>query len=175
MVEFLEGFFATPETTDDQALLPRDEATQFLIAQLREQPYGVLLSALQEVTELPPVAPLPDTGRELVGVTFLRGAVLPVIDAGALLQGAATQRSEHCRLLVLRTEHEPVGLLVDRVRDVLRVNPEHIEAVDTTTPFITGVVREPLSGPTDEEWPIIDVSEILDWLESRAWLNGPSR
>lgn len=98
----------------DAVDLPR-----YLTFLVQGQEYAVPLDRLREIVGYSSVTPVPCTPMWLLGVTNLRGDVLPVIDLAVRLGGettAITARSCYVVLDVsLREEPMSVGLLMDAV------------------------------------------------------------
>jgi purine-binding chemotaxis protein CheW len=104
-------------------------------------------SRAQDVREVVPFrrpTRLPGAPTHVSGVVNLRGTVVTVIDLSRRLGARDCDSSDRCIVLVNRGQR-PVGLVVDRVRDVMDVNDEMIEQVgDTQQPLselARGIVR----------------------------------
>jgi chemotaxis signal transduction protein len=78
--------------------------------------YAVPVEHVLEAAELAHVRPVPGARPELLGVTNLRGQILPVADLAALL-GAARVRPPR-RLLVAEARGSQVGFAVDEVSGI---------------------------------------------------------
>ncbi|NUM80977.1 chemotaxis protein CheW [bacterium] len=91
-----------------------------------EKDYAIDLSCVREVLRMVsfnPVSELPDF---VVGVINVRGEVLPVIDfmrRAGLGHGRITLQS---RILLMTIKKINVGMMVDRVREVIEVDPSAI-------------------------------------------------
>lgn len=84
-------------------------------------------SGVAEIIRAPRITRMPHGPPGLIGVTHLRGAVLPVVSLSQLLGEAAT--TEATRVVVLRRD-QPIGLAVDSVEalkalDADQVAPRH--------------------------------------------------
>lgn len=79
----------------------------------------VPLDARARLTRMPGA---PDT---VVGLLNVRGRIVTVLDAGALLHGAASStRGAHAMALIVDCGAHGVGLAVERVADVRALRPE---------------------------------------------------
>jgi purine-binding chemotaxis protein CheW len=81
-------------------------------------------SGVAEVIRAPRITRMPNGPPGLIGVTHLRGVVLPVVSLGQLL--GETAAGEATRVVVLRRE-QPVGLAVDSVEALKAVNGDEAE------------------------------------------------
>jgi purine-binding chemotaxis protein CheW len=120
--------------------LPRAEAPLELLAFfLGDECYGVPLVKVREIVRVPPLTEVPRAAPNLLGVTNVRGEVMPVYDlkvrlklathapqvAGPNAQLAALPKG--ARIVILRDDEGDAGILVDRVLEVLRISPAQVE------------------------------------------------
>jgi purine-binding chemotaxis protein CheW len=97
-----------------------------------EEEYGVDIVEIQEIIKVPAITVVPRAPACVLGIISLRGTVVPIADLRVLLgmeRGGITRSS---RILVLRGDGDPVGLLVDRVSSVVRFDREAIQPVPRT-------------------------------------------
>lgn len=133
---------------DNAAGLPQREALPDIWAGLlfRIGDLAVLspLAEIGEILEVPrEVTPVPGTKDWVFGVANNRGTLLPMFDLRAFLFGSATSRSARNRVLVVRRNKFPVGLLVGDVTGIRHFEeksrgqqiPELPEALE---PFVSG-------------------------------------
>lgn len=93
------------------------------------QDFALPLDAVAEVVRLPAaVTALPRAGEAMLGVVAHRGGLLPVVSAHALLGFPATE-TRSARVVVTRLGAHRLGLVVDRMKAILRVPEATIEPV----------------------------------------------
>ena len=136
---------------------------EFLTFRLGDELYGVDLRGILEVTRPTAITPVPFSPAWVLGVMMLRGAVVPIFHVGRMLGLDVEGRVEPGEriLLVNRTRVDaapgadapsgrrggnPVGLLVDEVREVAAVPEEALGPVPPTVrgpkaEFVNGVAR----------------------------------
>jgi len=119
---------------------------QLVVFNLANEQYGVSICAVESIIKLQPITVVPSAPRFIVGVTNLRGRVLPVIDLRKRFGLPAVEPTRETRLIVVALTAQQVGMLVDSVTEVLRVAEEDIEApspIVTTvnSTFITGIAK----------------------------------
>jgi purine-binding chemotaxis protein CheW len=97
-----------------EPLAPLDEA-EFVAVRLGDTEFGLPVERVREVLRVPPITRLPFPPPSILGVAGVRGAVLPVMDLGERLLGAAADRDG--RLVVVEDPESgsEVALLVDAV------------------------------------------------------------
>lgn len=89
--------------------------------------YALPMSEVAQIIRLPDLNQVPLAGDHLLGVTNLRGAVLPVVSLRALVGLPALTADKDARVLVLRGD-EPLGIQVDRVEKVAAVSASRVDA-----------------------------------------------
>ncbi len=87
-------------------------------------------------------APLPQAPDFLEGVVPYEGGAVPVVDLRKRFGLEAVVREE-TRLMVLDLEHQRVGVLVDEVREVMRVDSTTITAPG---PMVSGLAAAYIAG-----------------------------
>jgi purine-binding chemotaxis protein CheW len=135
-----------------------DEIHQLLSFELAGAPYAVPVERVREIVRMRPVTPVPRTPEDVCGVISLRGEMIELIDLGRRLGLGSTETSRRTRIIVTKTgDDEVVGLLVDAVREVLRVSEEEIQPA---TGSDTGAVNE-LCKFHDEFVSVIELDRLL--------------
>jgi purine-binding chemotaxis protein CheW len=109
------------------------EATQQVVAllsfDLGNQEYALPLERIQEVIALPDhISEVPRPETAVLGVVTLRDRLLPLVSLRALLGlPENADRTERAKVLVLSIGHGAIGVVADRSRDILRVDPGLID------------------------------------------------
>lgn len=90
---------------------------------------GVDLSRVREINRSVDVTPVPRTPSSVRGLVNLRGELVTVLDLRFLLSGQPIALQRRTRNVILQTDDEPVGLLVDQVGDVVEGADRPLEPV----------------------------------------------
>lgn len=103
-------------------------------------------TAVQEVIRLSPAAPVRHAPPEVTGVINLRGKIVTLLDTGLILGLGEVARDKESRVFLIEDRGEFLGLLVDRVGEVIEVDPSGGEPLPLNIPpsqarFFTGVCR----------------------------------
>jgi purine-binding chemotaxis protein CheW len=100
---------------------PRAEAGQYVSFYLGEDLFGVPIGQVDEINRHLDLTPVPHAPAWVRGVINLRGAVVSVVDLRSIpgLSPAGLARASRNVIVHFGSEH--VGLLVDRVADVVSV------------------------------------------------------
>src|SRR5262249_49102684 len=108
--------------------------------------YALAITAIQEIIKVPEITELPRAPHGVLGIISLRGTIVPIVDARVLLHLEREAPSRSSRILVLRADGDPMGVLVDRVKNVVRIDAESVEPTPramqgTSSEFLRGVGR----------------------------------
>ena len=88
--------------------------------------YGIEARHVMEISRLVDYTPLPHAPSHLVGVTNLRGEILPVFDLRALLGLSRRALDDLSRLVVLGHERAEFGVLADATRELVAISPREV-------------------------------------------------
>lgn len=135
---------------------------QIVVFGIGRESFGVPIDVVQEIVRVPEVTAVPDAPGFLEGVINLRGRIVPVVDLRRRLNLARAGRTRSSRVLITENGGSTVGLLVDSVSEVLKLQPDAVEAPPEMISaigieYITGVAR------TGERLIIfLDLKKVLD-------------
>ncbi|WP_235035249.1 chemotaxis protein CheW [Roseomonas sp. 18066] len=106
----------------------------YLLFRLGSRRCALAQAAVREVLPLPRLFRPPALPKPMAGYLNLGGAAVPVVDLAKLFGIATSAEADqalyrHILLIDGPDGHAPLGLLVDRVLDLLRVVPERLRAV----------------------------------------------
>lgn len=122
---------------------------QLVVFGVGKELYGVGIGSVKEIVRVPDVTEVPDAPGFLEGVINLRGKVIPVIDLRKRLRLQGEEKTKSTRVLVTENEGGKtglVGLLVDFVSEVRKVQPDAVEGPPDMVSavgveYITGVAK----------------------------------
>jgi purine-binding chemotaxis protein CheW len=112
------------ESQEDTAL-----RREFVTFYLDGDPYALPIESVREIVRLRPITPVPRVPDAIRGVISLRGEVVEVLDLRLRLGLPSRDPTRASRVMVLHGDDGAVtGLLVDAVRDVLRIPEEQMRS-----------------------------------------------
>jgi purine-binding chemotaxis protein CheW len=122
--------------------------SDFLTFRLRQLQYGIPVSCVREIFPLPEINPVPEAPGDIVGLLNWRGKVLPIMHLDRRLGHAMQPCRLSDRVIVIEWQGIQVGVIVDRVDDVLAVEDRLIEQDFSygrenhiNTAFLAGVAK----------------------------------
>jgi len=109
-----------------------------------EEEFGIDIGKVVEILKEQRVYQLPQLPSFLCGVVNIRGEVIPLMDLRKRFGIDST--SAKGRVIVIRSDREKVGLLVDGVRDIITLQPEEVVNPPAMfkglkTEYMTGIGR----------------------------------
>lgn len=119
------------------------DETQCVVFRLLEEEFGVDINSVKEIVRLPDITPIPRSPDYVSGICNLRGNVLPVIDTRTRFGLDPQEATDQTRLLVVEVGGTQISLVVDHVREVMRMKQSLLEPPPAAC---KGVDREFLSG-----------------------------
>ena len=130
--------------TDNVALADR----QLVVFTLGDETYGVDIATVREIIRMQAITAVPGTAHFIEGVINLRGTVIPVVDLRKRFRLNEAEHGKETRIVVLNSEGQEIGIIVDSVAEVLRVSSDAIEppsSMITTTDseYLLGIVKLP--------------------------------
>lgn len=100
--------------------------------ELDDQLYGVSVDDAREVIMNQPRTPVPLAPPAVLGIMNIRGRVVSAIDMRTVLRLPEMARPAESINLIVRHQGEEVGLVVDRIGDVLTLDPQQRQAAPET-------------------------------------------
>jgi purine-binding chemotaxis protein CheW len=116
---------------------------QLVLFSLGNEEYAVSITQVKEIIQYKGATKIPSTPEYMEGVINLRGKVIPVIDLALRLDLAAAKASDK-RALIIETAEREIGLVVDEVSEVVRIQDSAIEPAPpgTGNGYIRGIGKE---------------------------------
>jgi purine-binding chemotaxis protein CheW len=82
---------------------------------------------IQEVIRLGPLTPVRHAPEAVAGIVNLRGKIVTVLDLGLRLGFSRLVAGPECRIFIMEDAGEFIGLLVDRVDEVVETDPSKLQ------------------------------------------------
>ncbi len=128
----------------------REDSTvtlQMVSFQVGVEEYAVDISSVQEIIHIQDLTTVPKTPDFLKGVINLRGKIIPIVDLTTRLSLSPKQPTKESRIVVVEDSGKTVGLIVDAMREVIRIPSCSIRTPPTETEqdgpslYIRGVAK----------------------------------
>jgi purine-binding chemotaxis protein CheW len=120
-------------------------ATEFISFAIGDEQYGVDIMAVREIKGWSSVTQLPNQPDYMRGVLNLRGVMVPIVDLRCRFGQGLTDATPMHVVIVVQIGIKTVGLLADRVLDIVAVDAAQIQPVPQVSrsmraDFLSGLV-----------------------------------
>ncbi len=137
------------EVLQEENEVPRKQFVTFFIG---DQCMAFEMERVMEIVRVPPTVEVPMTPSSLIGLANLRGTILPVLCLRRVMGLDDAELTDATRVMVLSYFGRPLGFIVDKVTQVLGVQPEVIERIDPASStfdskLLSGVLKNIGSQP----------------------------
>ena len=118
---------------------------QFISFAIGDDQYGVDIMAVREIKGWSEITHLPRQPEYVRGVLNLRGAIVPIVDLRCRFGQGLTEPTPLHIMIIVQIGGRQVGLIGDRVLDIVSVDASQIQQVPRTTQgeasdFLSGLV-----------------------------------
>ena len=124
-----------------------------------EQLFGVCISQVVQIIQVPKITPIPDAPHYIKGVICMRDEVIPILDLRLRLGKPEIDYDSHTCVIIVTLQSGSLGLVVDFVNDVETIPDENIhipiKQQDGSVAYLKGIVKS--GSPT----LLIDVDLLL--------------
>jgi purine-binding chemotaxis protein CheW len=122
-----------------------EKQTQFISFAIGNDQYGVDIMAVREIKGWSDITHLPKQPEYVKGVLNLRGAIVPIVDLRCRFGQGLTETTPLHIMIIVQIGGRQIGLIGDRVLDIVSVDAADIQPVPrtaqgTTTDFLSGLV-----------------------------------
>ncbi|MEZ4742402.1 MAG: chemotaxis protein CheW [Bdellovibrionota bacterium] len=137
------------------------DGDRFLNFVLGDNQYAIPLLTVVEVIAVPSFTPFPKSPKYFVGITDLRGQVIPVLDLRKKLGIELSKDNSNEAVIIIRLGEYSLGVLVDSVESVLTPKSDEVSPPPSwlyeDSSFILAVFKMNLGMVL-----LIDIINILD-------------
>ncbi len=104
----------------------------YLTFNLAKEGYGLEIRHVTEIIGIQPVTRIPDMPEHVIGVLNLRGKVIPIIDVRLRFRMPQRDYDDRTCIIVVNVNDNSVGLVVDKVSEVVDIPKDQIEPPPAT-------------------------------------------
>ena len=146
---------------------------EFITFQLSKEVYAIPIHMIEEIIGLQDITVLPNVPGYVKGVINLRGEIVPVIDMRLKFGLEHMPYTQFTVFLITKVQGRTIGLVVDRVLDILVINQANIQQTPTfpnniPTEFIEGMYR-------DEQNQMVILIDIESLIQPEEWMAKDSQ
>ncbi len=150
---------ATIEQTDSSAA---KHAGKYLSFSLAAEEYGLDIMKVREIIKMMRMTSVPGTPDYVKGVINLRGKVIPVIDLRLKLDMPEIEYSKLTAIIVVQVSDTEVGLIVDRVIEVMDISAAQIEEAPSFGSGLGTDLILGLSKANEKVTILLDINKVVE-------------
>jgi purine-binding chemotaxis protein CheW len=139
----LETEASYADILDDQAGSDTQSSRQYLVFHLGIEEYALDITRISEIIKVREFTDIPGTPQFILGIISLRGIVVPVFDLRRRLNLGESELTPNSRIVVCQLDDMTVGLLVDRIGQVVNLSDDDVEPPPAV---LSGLDREMVTG-----------------------------
>ncbi len=123
-----------------------DDLVQMVSFNLNQEVFGIDILKVQEINRMVEITRVPQAPHYCEGVINLRGKVIPVIDLRKKFEIDSREWDKDTRIVVCDVDSQQVGMIVDSVDEVLRIQNSALEpapgiVTSVGSDYIRGVAK----------------------------------
>ena len=126
---------------------------------------GMDILRIQEINKQMDMTSVPQAPDYVKGILNLRGQIVTVIDLSKKLGMSAAGSSEEARNIIIKSQNEQIGLLVDRLGDVVKVDWDTVEPPPAS---LDGLKGKLFKGVYKTEKSLVGILELEEVLKEEA-------
>jgi purine-binding chemotaxis protein CheW len=143
---------------------------EIIAFRLHGQEFCVRTTTIREIRGWSPATPIPHAPSDVIGVMNLRGTVIPVIDLANRLGMKSAEPNERSAIVVAEVHGMAMGLVVDRVSDILTIAANLLQPVPKISMssgmrYAEGIIAQP-----DGMICFLDLEGMFEKTETTAML-----
>ncbi len=118
---------------------------QLVIFKIKEEFFGVEASKVLSINDMMSITKVPNAPNYIKGLINLRGIIISLLDISVLLNlsnNIDEPDYENSSIIILDVDFEEIGIIVDKVDEVLNIDPSNIKkSIDNKLMFVKGVLE----------------------------------
>jgi purine-binding chemotaxis protein CheW len=122
---------------------------------------GIDIRVIQEMNKQMEMTRVPGAPSYVLGIMNLRGRIVTIIDLGKKLGLGESKKTEQSRIIIVNSREENIGLLVDRIADVVTTRWEDVDPTPSNIKGIKGKYFHGVCKAGKELVAILDIDTVL--------------
>ncbi|MGB2690775.1 MAG: chemotaxis protein CheW [Desulfobacterales bacterium] len=123
---------------------------------------GMDILKVQEINKLIEMTRVPQAPEYVLGILNLRGEIITIVDLGKKLSLKSTEMSDKTRNIIVNSNGEHIGLMVEQISDVIQAEWEKVEAPPANIGGVQGRYFTGVFKTKDRLIGILDVDKVLE-------------
>lgn len=134
---------------------------QLVVFELADENYGLDITTVESIIKMQAITKMPHAPSFVEGITNLRGTVVPVMDLRRRFGLESKVVDRDTRIVVSNMNGMQVGIIVDEVSQVLRIQDEAIEPPPPMSTTINSAFIMGIAKLDDQLVILLDLEKVL--------------
>ena len=130
---------------------------------------GINIKDVQEIKEDLNVTKVPLSSDYIMGIMNLRGQIVTIVNVGMKIGLAPSIVGPESRVVIVESKGEHIGLLVDKVMEVIAISPKKVSAPPANIKGAQGRFFQGILNTEDHElMALLNIEDVLadeNWVE----------
>ncbi len=122
---------------------------------------GINILEIQEINKNFEITVVPQSSNYIKGILNLRGRIITIIDLGKKLGLNPVKKNKENTNIIVNSENEHIGLLVDAIGDVVPANRHEIEPAPSNIGSVKGKYFQGVLKNKNQLIGILNMAEVL--------------
>jgi len=136
--------------------------------QLADATFGLDTILVQEIIKVPDITKVYLAPEDITGIINLRGKIVTIIDLAIKLDLPTEVEMTDRRIIIVESQDEPFGLVVDKINDVIHIDGEELDAAPSNvrvaqSRLISGVFRD-----NEQLIAILNLDEVINPADKKS-------
>lgn len=123
-----------------------EAAGRYLTFWTDNQLFGIPIASVEQIVKMQEITSIPEFPDYAKGIIDLRGNIIPIIDVRLRLHKQEIAYNDRTCIIVTNIQQNLIGLIVDAVDEVTKLDKEKISAppkvsTDSTNEYLTGIAK----------------------------------
>lgn len=130
---------------------------QLVIFKLGEEYFAVDTDKILSINDMMPITKVPKSPNYIKGLINLRGSIKSLVDINLLLNIDSSKEQDN--IIILKVDDEELGVTVDEVEEVIEIEEQKIQKLEThnSEAYIKGIID--LDGKL---LTVIDIEKLIN-------------
>lgn len=123
--------------------------------------YGIDIMSIQEINKHFEVTKVPQAEDYIIGILNLRGKIVTILDIGKKIGLSHIEKTKENRNIIIRSQDEYIGLLVDSIGDVVIADKNSLEPAPANLGGLEGKFFSSVLKTEKDLIGILNIEEVL--------------
>lgn len=151
---------------DEKENVHTDDTTRLklIVFRVNEEEFALRITNIKEIIRIPLITQVPSVPEHICGLCSLRGSLLPVVNCRKLFGLPDQEFTESSRIIVADIHGKNVGLVADKVLEVINVEEEAVKEPPASIKGVDGGVLDSILILDDGRRVVmlLDVEKMID-------------